>query len=167
MYHSMRVALTGELMTAINRDFGSFANLKEQMTAATVAVQGSGWGWLGYNKKAGRLQVAACANQDPLQATTGENKQIADGVVYVLSFTIELCDYLHVYVISIVFAMHVKPKSKVWLIEVIVRDSKELLCLNVSLNTCWLLFQVWCRCLVLTCGSMPTICNTRTCVPIT
>lgn len=31
----------------------------------------SGWGWLGYNKSTGRLEVATCANQDPLQATTG------------------------------------------------------------------------------------------------
>ena len=26
-------------------------------------IQGSGWGWLGYNKAAGKLQIAACANQ--------------------------------------------------------------------------------------------------------
>lgn len=36
-----------------------------------MAVQGSGWGWLGYNKKTGGLDIAACANQDPLEATTG------------------------------------------------------------------------------------------------
>ena len=35
------------------------------------AVQGSGWGWLGYNTGTGRLEVATCANQDPLKATTG------------------------------------------------------------------------------------------------
>lgn len=61
----------GELMEAIKRDFGSFGKMKEKMSAATVAVQGSGWGWLGYNKDNGRLSVAACANQDPLQGTTG------------------------------------------------------------------------------------------------
>ena len=58
-------------MDAIKRDFGSFQNLKDKLSASTVAVQGSGWGWLGYNKDSGRLQLAACANQDPLQATTG------------------------------------------------------------------------------------------------
>lgn len=58
-------------MEAIKRDFGSFGKMKEKMSAATVAVQGSGWGWLGYNKDNGRLSVAACANQDPLQGTTG------------------------------------------------------------------------------------------------
>ena len=53
----------GDLKSAIERDFGSVDKMKEKLTAATVAVQGSGWGWLGYNKEAGRLQIAACANQ--------------------------------------------------------------------------------------------------------
>jgi len=61
----------GVLLEAINRDFGSFDQFKAKMSAATVAVQGSGWGWLGFNKEAQRLQIATCANQDPLQATTG------------------------------------------------------------------------------------------------
>lgn len=61
----------GALMEAIIKDFGSFANMKAQLSAASVAVQGSGWGWLGYNQTKDTLQVAACANQDPLQATTG------------------------------------------------------------------------------------------------
>uniref|UniRef100_A0A4W6EQH3 Superoxide dismutase n=1 Tax=Lates calcarifer TaxID=8187 RepID=A0A4W6EQH3_LATCA len=64
----------GELMEAIKRDFGSFQKMKEKMSAATVAVQGSGWGWLGYDKESGRLRIAACANQDPLQGTTGQWK---------------------------------------------------------------------------------------------
>ena len=33
--------------------------------------QGSGWGWLGYNRTGGKLEIATCANQDPLEATTG------------------------------------------------------------------------------------------------
>ncbi|XP_031583547.2 superoxide dismutase [Mn], mitochondrial [Oreochromis aureus] len=61
----------GELMEAIKRDFGSFQKMKEKMSAVTVAVQGSGWGWLGFDKDSGRLRIAACANQDPLQGTTG------------------------------------------------------------------------------------------------
>jgi superoxide dismutase, Fe-Mn family len=59
------------LLTAINSSFGSFDKLKSEMTAKTVAVQGSGWGWLGYNPSTTRLEVATCANQDPLQATSG------------------------------------------------------------------------------------------------
>ena len=45
--------------------------MKTKLSASTVAVQGSGWGWLGYNKDSGSLQIAACPNQDPLEATTG------------------------------------------------------------------------------------------------
>lgn len=33
--------------------------------------QGSGWGWLGYNAKTGKIECATRANQDPLQASTG------------------------------------------------------------------------------------------------
>jgi Fe-Mn family superoxide dismutase len=64
-------APTGELKAAIDRDFGSFENLKNQLSTASVAVQGSGWGWLGFNKQTGRLQVASCPNQDPLETSTG------------------------------------------------------------------------------------------------
>ncbi|PSN50225.1 Superoxide dismutase [Mn], partial [Blattella germanica] len=63
---------TGELEAAIKRDFGTLENMKAQLSALSVGVQGSGWGWLGYNKQAKRLQLAACANQDPLEATTGK-----------------------------------------------------------------------------------------------
>ncbi|KAJ9600046.1 hypothetical protein L9F63_009663 [Diploptera punctata] len=60
-----------ELEETIKRDFGSLENMKAQLSALSVGVQGSGWGWLGYNKQTKRLQLAACANQDPLEATTG------------------------------------------------------------------------------------------------
>lgn len=36
----------GTLEKAIERDFGSFENLKTKMNAATAGIQGSGWGWL-------------------------------------------------------------------------------------------------------------------------
>ncbi len=32
----------------------------------TTAIQGSGWGWLGYNKGQKRLEMTSCSNQDPL-----------------------------------------------------------------------------------------------------
>ena len=33
-------------MDAIERDFGSFEIFRAEMTAKTVGIQGSGWGWL-------------------------------------------------------------------------------------------------------------------------
>ena len=65
----------GDLLNQINADFGSVANMKKALSAATVGIQGSGWGWLGYNKQTNKLQIATCANQDPLLATTGELKR--------------------------------------------------------------------------------------------
>ncbi|XP_046969613.1 superoxide dismutase [Mn], mitochondrial [Vanessa cardui] len=59
------------LNKAIEKDFGSWDNMKNQLAAASVGVQGSGWGWLGYNKLMKKLQIATCPNQDPLEATTG------------------------------------------------------------------------------------------------
>ncbi len=59
------------LQQQIIKDFKSLDNLKAELKVAAVGVQGSGWAWLGLNKKTGALQVAQCANQDPLEATTG------------------------------------------------------------------------------------------------
>lgn len=56
----------GELAKMIERDFGSVDGFKEKFNATTTAIQGSGWGWLGYNKGQKRLDIATCANQDPL-----------------------------------------------------------------------------------------------------
>lgn len=56
----------GELGAAIQAEFGSVDALIEKLSAASVAIQGSGWGWLGYNKASGRLQILTCPNQDPL-----------------------------------------------------------------------------------------------------
>lgn len=60
---------TGELGKAIADRFGSFGDFKKQMQAAAVGVQGSGWAWLGYNKATGKVDIATCANQDPLAIT--------------------------------------------------------------------------------------------------
>jgi superoxide dismutase, Fe-Mn family len=60
-----------KLAAAITESFGSFDKLKAELSAKSIAVQGSGWGWLGYNPATSRLEVATCANQDPLHATTG------------------------------------------------------------------------------------------------
>jgi len=62
---------TGDLMEAIIKDFGSFENMKKQLSTISTTVQGSGWGWLGYNSSGNKLEITTCSNQDPLQATTG------------------------------------------------------------------------------------------------
>lgn len=59
----------GELLTAINRDFGSLQQLTEQLSNKSVAIQGSGWGWLGYCKQSKRLMTTTCSNQDPCSTT--------------------------------------------------------------------------------------------------
>ena len=58
----------GELSKAIDRDFGSFETFQEQFNPKTIAIQGSGWGWLGYCKQDKKLKIVTCANQDPLSA---------------------------------------------------------------------------------------------------
>lgn len=62
---------SGDLLEAIKADFGSFELMKSELVTASAAIQGSGWGWLGYNPVSGRMRIATCPNQDPLQATTG------------------------------------------------------------------------------------------------
>lgn len=62
---------SADLKSEIDKTFGSLDAFKKEFTGATVAVQGSGWGWLGFNKKTQKIQIATCFNQDPLEATTG------------------------------------------------------------------------------------------------
>lgn len=59
-------APNGDLATAINKEFGSLDKFIEQFSTKTVAIQGSGWGWLGFNKAKNRLEIVTCDNQDPL-----------------------------------------------------------------------------------------------------
>ena len=40
------VYCAGALLDAIKRDFGSVDAFRTQMSAKTVSIQGSGWGWL-------------------------------------------------------------------------------------------------------------------------
>ncbi len=53
---------TGELLAAINADFGSVAELKSKINAAATKRFGSGWAWLVV--KNGKLAVGSTANQD-------------------------------------------------------------------------------------------------------
>ena len=53
---------TGDLLAAINRDFGSFDKLKEEFTAAATTQFGSGWAWLVLDN--GKLAVTKTGNAD-------------------------------------------------------------------------------------------------------
>jgi len=57
---------SGPLKEAIIQKFGSFDHFMDIMNAGGLSVQGSGWVWLGYNKKLKQLEITTCANQDPL-----------------------------------------------------------------------------------------------------
>jgi Fe-Mn family superoxide dismutase len=58
----------GLLGKAIDETFGSFEAFKANLTAKSVGVQGSGWGWLAYNQATKRLETLAMPNQDPLSS---------------------------------------------------------------------------------------------------
>eukprot|EP01133_Synstelium_polycarpum_P020203 gene20203-24225_t len=60
------VAPSGPLADVINQQYGSLEKFIEKFSAQTVAIQGSGWGWLGYCKTSNKLVINTCANQDPL-----------------------------------------------------------------------------------------------------
>jgi Fe-Mn family superoxide dismutase len=53
---------SGDLASAIDRDFGSFQSFKEKLTNAAAGQFGSGWGWLVAD--GGKLDVIARPNQD-------------------------------------------------------------------------------------------------------
>lgn len=60
----------GELNTYIVKEYGSYDKFIEKFNNETIAIQGSGWGWLGYDSKSDRLRIVTLANQDPV-ATLG------------------------------------------------------------------------------------------------
>jgi superoxide dismutase, Fe-Mn family len=57
---------SGSLKQAIDSTFGSVDKLIETFNTTTGPLQGSGWGWLGYNPKKKTIAIATCQNQDPL-----------------------------------------------------------------------------------------------------
>lgn len=56
----------GELLEAIQREFGSLETLIKKLSSAAIGIQGSGWGWLGYDLIENKIIVTTCPNQDPL-----------------------------------------------------------------------------------------------------
>jgi len=56
----------GPLKTALLHTFGSIDTFKKEFNTITAGIQGSGWGWLGYNYSTRALEIVTTANQDPL-----------------------------------------------------------------------------------------------------
>jgi Fe-Mn family superoxide dismutase len=46
--------------------FDLLQTFKTKFNAQTVALQGSGWGWLAYDKASDTVKIATTPNQDPL-----------------------------------------------------------------------------------------------------
>jgi superoxide dismutase, Fe-Mn family len=61
----------GELADAINERWGSFNSFIEKFNATAAPIQGSGWCWLGYSPLSMQILLYTCANQDPLEGTSG------------------------------------------------------------------------------------------------
>lgn len=53
---------SGELLDALNRDFGSVDTFKEKFSTAAKSVFGSGWAWL--VAEGGKLKITTTPNQD-------------------------------------------------------------------------------------------------------
>ncbi|MGE3165356.1 MAG: superoxide dismutase [Planctomycetota bacterium] len=55
---------SGELAGALDAAFGTFARFQEAFSAQSVAIQGSGWGWLCFDPTSRALVIQATGNQD-------------------------------------------------------------------------------------------------------
>ncbi|KAH9934452.1 manganese superoxide dismutase [Epithele typhae] len=56
----------GPLKDAIAKQFGSYEAFVKEFNTTTASIQGSGWGWLGYNPATKVIEITTTANQDPL-----------------------------------------------------------------------------------------------------
>ncbi len=53
---------SGPLKEAVDARFGDLEGMKKEVSAMTVAVQGSGWGWLGFDAKTGEYLLSFLKN---------------------------------------------------------------------------------------------------------
>ena len=53
----------GDLLKAIERDFGSLEKFKEQLSSSAATLFGSGWAWLAADKS-GKLEIMPLSNAD-------------------------------------------------------------------------------------------------------
>jgi Fe-Mn family superoxide dismutase len=70
------IGLSGKLLTAIRRDFGTVENLKKNFTDVATDIFGSGYAWL-CTHQSGRLVIVPTANQDtPLTSNLKDRKSV-------------------------------------------------------------------------------------------
>jgi Fe-Mn family superoxide dismutase len=53
----------GAIGDAIDKAFGDFASFKERFSKGSLAIQGSGWGWLVYDKRVKMVNFVTMPNQ--------------------------------------------------------------------------------------------------------
>jgi Fe-Mn family superoxide dismutase len=69
---------TGAIKTQLETDFGGVEAFKKQFNAATLGVQGSGWGVLSWEPTAGRLIVQQVYDQQGEHAQGGQPVMVCD-----------------------------------------------------------------------------------------
>ena len=86
----------GELLKAIERDFGGFDEFSEQFRTASAKQFGSGWGWLVKDAKSGKLSILTTSNaENPLG--TGQIPLLTADVwehTYYIDYLNRRADYL-------------------------------------------------------------------------
>jgi len=60
------IPTSGILLQQVQKDLKDFETLKATLTQTSLGIQGSGWGWLGYNTALDKLEIVTRSNQDPL-----------------------------------------------------------------------------------------------------
>lgn len=86
-----------DLAKAINKDFGSYEKFQAQLIAATVAVEASGWGIVGYHSATARLMILQCENHQKLTAWGIQPILVLDVFehAYYLKYQNRRPEYLH------------------------------------------------------------------------
>jgi len=59
---------SGKFLKAAESSFGSMQNLIEEFNKQTIAIQGSGWGWIGYNKMNKSLEIVTTVKHKTISA---------------------------------------------------------------------------------------------------
>ncbi|RJP75802.1 MAG: superoxide dismutase [Candidatus Zixiibacteriota bacterium] len=89
----------GELGQAIQDEFGSYQNFKNQLVQATVAVEGSGWGVLAYNHVLNKLMILQCEKHQDLTVWGAEPLLVIDAWehAYYLKYQNRRADFVNAF----------------------------------------------------------------------